>query len=207
MDTRSGDISRWPTWWRPGRGPPAAVDDGRRRRAPSNLALTDSTEPGSVFKLVTSPQPPRWSHQPETAFSVPTQITLDVPCSMSRAAPHRGVDRHPDPGAVLEHRDLRDRLLARESRLLAQVKNWASAADRPQLPGSRRASWPEQPSGSRRPRLVPSPGRRGQRPAVLDAYNTSPTRDFVPPLVRASVGANGTTTRPRLRRPPGVSRR
>ena len=129
-------------------GPNDAVDE-----APNNLAVTQLYEPGSVFKLVTfSAALQDGLINPNSIFTVPDQITsrrLDVP--RRRAAPDRDADRHPDPGPVLQHRDIGDRAGCRRAAPARPGQDAGlRAADRARTsPGSRRGSWPPPPSGSR----------------------------------------------------------
>ncbi len=84
-------------------GPQDAVDE-----APGNLALTQLYEPGSVFKLVTfSAALQEGVINPNSVFTVPYQIHLDG-STFHDAEPHptEQADRHPDPGPVIQHRDL-----------------------------------------------------------------------------------------------------
>ena len=87
-------------------GPEGPVSD-----APSNLAVTQLYEPGSVFKLVTfSAALQDGLISPDHASRVPDQIMLDGSTFHdAEAHPTEAADRHPDPGPVLQHRHLRDR--------------------------------------------------------------------------------------------------
>jgi len=170
MDTRSGDILSMANLVATGSGATGSPSTtGGVAEAPSNLALTELYEPGSVFKLVTfSAALQDGLINPNTAFSVPDQITLDG--SLFHDAEPHPTEELTATQILAQSSNIGTSEIASslgESRLLAQVKNLASAA-RPAStsPGSRRASWPEQPSGSRRTRLAAHrPGRRGQRPA------------------------------------------
>ena len=87
-------------------GPKDAVNE-----ATNNTAVTQLYEPGSVFKLVTfSAALQDGLINPNTEFTVPDQINLDG-STFHDADPHptEQAHRHPDPGPVVQHRDVGDR--------------------------------------------------------------------------------------------------
>ena len=152
-------------------GPNDAVNE-----APSNLAVTQLYEPGSVFKLVTfsaalqerTDQPQLGVHR---ARSDPAG-RLDVP--RRRAAPDRAVDRHPDPGPVLEHRDLGDRAGSRRDAGCSIRSRRSVSASRPGWTSraSLRASWPPRPTGSR---PTTSPSRSARWTQSARSRSSTPT--------------------------------
>ena len=186
--------------------PAASCRSGRKDavdEAQSNLAVTQLYEPGSVFKLVTfSAASAGRPDQPQLRVhrARPDQPgRVDLP--RRRAAPDRAADRHADPGAVLQHRDLG--LIAQgvgEQRLLNQVKalgfGQSTGLDFPgESPGllATAAQW--EPTD-----YVSLP--IGQVDAVsalqvLDAYNAVANGGVyvAPKLVQATVSPSGALTK------------
>ncbi len=202
MDTRSGDILSMANLVATGSGATGSPSTtGGVAEAPSNLALTALYEPGSVFKLVTfSAALQDGLINPNTAFSVPDQITLDG--SLFHDAEPHPTEELTATQILAQSSNIGTSEIASslgESRLLAQVKNLGFGSPTGlNFPGESAgilagaAQW--EPTD-----LVSLP--IGQVDAVnaqqvLDAYNTVANGGtFVAPrLVRASVGANGTTT-------------
>ena len=139
-------------------GPNDAVDE-----APSNLAVTQLYEPGSVFKLVTfSAALQDGLINPNSVFTVPDQISLDgSTLPRCRAAPDRAAHRHADPGPVVQHRDVGDRPGRGGAAPAGPGEGTWASASRPgsTSPASRPGCWPPRPSGSR-PTTCRSPSAR-----------------------------------------------
>ena len=129
-------------------GPHDAVDE-----APSNLAVTQLYEPGSVFKLVTfSAALQDGLINPNSVFTVPDHLTLDG-STFHDAEPHP-TESLTATQILAQSSNIGTSEIAQgvgEQRLLDQVKalGFGKATGWPS-PGSHRASWPPPPSGSRR---------------------------------------------------------
>ena len=172
MDTRTGDILAMANLVRGNDGLGLVPGTSRRSvEAPSNLALTQAYEPGSVFKLVTfSAALQDGLINPATSFSVPDQIQLDG-STFHDAEPH--------PTEQLSA----TQILAQSSNIgtseIAQHAGREPAArpgeeprlrpdDRPRLPGREpRACSPDaaQWEPTNLVSLADRPGRRGDRHA------------------------------------------
>ena len=130
--------------------------------APSNSAVTQVYEPGSVFKLVT------FSAALADGVVTPSSVAPgagrpahgQVHLPRRRAARHPVDDRHPDPGPVVEHRDHRGGREASASPASWTRSATSGSASRPGSgsPGSPRAWYPVPASG-------PGP-RSGRRPSA-----------------------------------------
>jgi len=196
MDVRTGQILAMANL-------SAKSPGGTVSEAPSNLALTQTYEPGSVFKLVTfSAALSDGLINPGTVFQVPDQISLDG-STFHDAEPHP-VEQLTATQVLAQSSNIGTSEIASdlgESRLLAQVQNLGfgqlTGLDFPGETGgllATAAQW--EPTD-----LVSLP--IGQVDAVtaqqvLDAYNTVANGGvFVEPkLVRARVGTNGVSATP-----------
>ncbi len=167
--------------------------------APSNLALTELYEPGSVFKLVTfSAALQDGVINADSTFTVPDQIELD-------GSEFHDAEAHPTEELsatqiLAQSSNIGTSEIAQdlgESRLLAQVRNLGfgsyTGLDLPgETPGDLVNAQQWEPTD-----LVSLPigqvdGVTAQQ--VLDAYNTVANGGvfIAPKLVRATVSANGT---------------
>ena len=178
-------------------GPNDAVDE-----APSNLAVTQLYEPGSVFKLVTfSAALQNGLINPNTVFTVPDQLMLDG--SLFHDAESHPTEQLTATQILAQSSNIGTGLIAQgvgEQRLLAQVKalgfGKSTGLDFPgESPGllATAAQW--EPTD-----YVSLP--IGQVDAVsalqvLDAYNTVANGGVyvAPKLVQANVSPSGTMTK------------
>ncbi|HUZ09510.1 MAG TPA: penicillin-binding protein 2 [Acidimicrobiales bacterium] len=218
MDVKTGDIlsmanlvaSQGPGPRVPATSPiPIGAGDGVDQ-APSNLALTQLFEPGSVFKLVTfSGALQAGVINPGTTFSVPGQITLDG--SIFHDAESHPTEQLTASQILAQSSNLGTYQITQalgESRLLAQVKKLGFGVPTGlHFPGES-AGILATPAQWEPTDLVSLP--IGQVDAVnaqqvLDAYNAVANGGvFVQPrLVRGTVAPDGTATATR----PSPSRR
>jgi cell division protein FtsI (penicillin-binding protein 3) len=203
MDTRTGDILAIANLVSgnnglglvPGTSSPVS-------QAPSNPALTEAYEPGSVFKLVTfSAALQDGLINPSSTFSVPDQIELD-------GSTFHDADPHPTEELtatqiLAQSSNIGTAEIAAqlgENRLLGQVQHLGfgetTALDFPgETPGVTAGANQWEPTN-----LVSLP--IGQVDAVtamqvLDAYNAVANRGVLvqPRLVQATIGADGKTTK------------
>ena len=158
--------------------PPVSPTTGAVSQAPSNLALTQAYEPGSVFKLVTfSAALQDGLINPASPFTVPDQILLDG-STFHDAEPHpteqlTATQILAQSSNIGTSRDRPDR--SARDRLLAQVQHLGFG--RPtglRFPGETPGCWSTAGAvGAHQPRLAPDrPGRRGDRPCRCSTPTT-----------------------------------
>jgi cell division protein FtsI (penicillin-binding protein 3) len=201
MDTRTGEILAMANLVKGNNG--LGLVSGTSSpvsQAPSNLAVTQAYEPGSVFKVVPfSAALQAGIVSPNTTFSVPDQLTLDG--SLFHDAEPHPTEELTATQILAQSSNIGTSEIAQdlgEYRLLAQVKNLgfgqATGLDFPgENPGVLAGAAQWEPTN-----LVSLP--IGQVDAVtaiqvLDAYNAIANGGVLvqPRLVRATIGADGRT--------------